>query len=408
MNCLREELHDQIFSDDLIIAVAEVVEDWEKIAPLLGVNAEDVRTSVATSELHQRKCLQQWKKQAGYHATYYALLEVLLQSDLGDTACKVCELFKKASHQQANSQPASKTLAREDRPAIVTATLLSGAPPQTALSHDTAPKEASGMKDRPRWCGTMQVVLHSNYFHLIVILLIILDVVVVLFELLLDVGALGNIVCLGDNFVEQLEFCHFHEESRAVCAPSPRLILSDQYLRSEQTQVECKCGFRGGRRICVPRAEGKGVDPDLILHSISLFIVTLFVLEVVFKLAVFRLKYFTDKYEVFDGIIILVSWILDIASLLEEEAFKAASLLILLRLWRIIRVINGSVLSSLTQSNAQLVKARQETKSSIEAFHKARQKLEIVQGENSSLRQQLEQVRQRSGTFHVEDYSLST
>ncbi len=38
----------------------------------------------------------------------------------------------------------------------------------------------------------MQVVLHSNYFHLIVILLIILDVVVVLFELLLDVGALGK------------------------------------------------------------------------------------------------------------------------------------------------------------------------------------------------------------------------
>lgn len=38
----------------------------------------------------------------------------------------------------------------------------------------------------------MQVVLHSNTFHLIIIFLIILDIVIVLFELLLDVGALGK------------------------------------------------------------------------------------------------------------------------------------------------------------------------------------------------------------------------
>ena len=37
----------------------------------------------------------------------------------------------------------------------------------------------------------MQVVLHSNSFHLIIVALIILDIIIVLFELLLDVGALG-------------------------------------------------------------------------------------------------------------------------------------------------------------------------------------------------------------------------
>ena len=29
----------------------------------------------------------------------------------------------------------------------------------------------------------------------------------------------------------------------------------------------------------------------------------------------FRLKYFTHKFEVFDGIVVVVSWILDLASL---------------------------------------------------------------------------------------------
>lgn len=39
----------------------------------------------------------------------------------------------------------------------------------------------------------MQVVLHSNACHLAIIVLIILDVVIVLFELLLDIGALGEL-----------------------------------------------------------------------------------------------------------------------------------------------------------------------------------------------------------------------
>lgn len=36
------------------------------------------------------------------------------------------------------------------------------------------------------------MVLHSNKFHLLIIFLIILDIIIVLFELLLDVGALGE------------------------------------------------------------------------------------------------------------------------------------------------------------------------------------------------------------------------
>lgn len=36
------------------------------------------------------------------------------------------------------------------------------------------------------------MVLHSNKFHLIIIFLIVLDIFIVLFELLLDVGALGE------------------------------------------------------------------------------------------------------------------------------------------------------------------------------------------------------------------------
>ena len=38
----------------------------------------------------------------------------------------------------------------------------------------------------------MQVALHGHYFHLIIVLLVVLDAMIVLFELLLDVGAFGK------------------------------------------------------------------------------------------------------------------------------------------------------------------------------------------------------------------------
>ena len=40
--------------------------------------------------------------------------------------------------------------------------------------------------------GRMQVVLHSIPFHIFIIILVIVDALIVLFELLLDVGALGE------------------------------------------------------------------------------------------------------------------------------------------------------------------------------------------------------------------------
>lgn len=38
----------------------------------------------------------------------------------------------------------------------------------------------------------MQVVLHSTYFHIFIIILVVLDALIVLCELLLDVGAFGK------------------------------------------------------------------------------------------------------------------------------------------------------------------------------------------------------------------------
>jgi hypothetical protein len=94
--------------------------------------------------------------------------------------------------------------------------------------------------------------------------------------------------------------------------------------------------------VCIPYGSDIGVFPGLILHYASLLILTFFMFELVVKIIAFRMKFFTHKFEVFDAIVVTISWILDVASSIREEAFlQFLALLILLRIWRVIRIING-------------------------------------------------------------------
>ncbi len=43
-----------------------------------------------------------------------------------------------------------------------------------------------------RWRGRMQLVLHNTWVHLIIVFLVALDALIVIFELLLDIGAFGR------------------------------------------------------------------------------------------------------------------------------------------------------------------------------------------------------------------------
>lgn len=49
----------------------------------------------------------------------------------------------------------------------------------------------------------MQVVLHSVHFHVFIVILVVLDALIVLFELLLDVGALGKWINYQFTFLKK-------------------------------------------------------------------------------------------------------------------------------------------------------------------------------------------------------------
>ncbi|XP_074868899.1 voltage-gated hydrogen channel 1 [Carettochelys insculpta] len=96
-----------------------------------------------------------------------------------------------------------------------------------------------------------------------------------------------------------------------------------------------------------------------VFHYMSLSIVTIFVVEVGFKIFVYRLEFCHHKFEVLDAIVVVVSFIIDVVLLFREHEFQAAGLLILLRLWRVARIINGIILSVKTRSEQRVSKLKQ-------------------------------------------------
>ncbi|XP_065707810.1 voltage-gated hydrogen channel 1 [Patagioenas fasciata] len=96
-----------------------------------------------------------------------------------------------------------------------------------------------------------------------------------------------------------------------------------------------------------------------VFHYLSLSILTIFLVEVGFKVFIYRWEFFHHKFEVLDGVVVIVSFILDVILIFREHEFEAVGLLILLRLWRVARIINGIILSVKTRSEQQVSKLKQ-------------------------------------------------
>jgi len=68
-------------------------------------------------------------------------------------------------------------------------------------------------------------------------------------------------------------------------------------------------------------------------------------IEIIFKVYAFRLKLFQSKMEVFDMMIITFSLLLDAYFVEIETAAFVAEIMIMLRLWRITRVVHGLIVT---------------------------------------------------------------
>ncbi|KAM8960752.1 voltage-gated hydrogen channel 1 [Pelodytes ibericus] len=100
-----------------------------------------------------------------------------------------------------------------------------------------------------------------------------------------------------------------------------------------------------------------------VFHYLSVSVLSFFLIEIAGKLYAFRLEFFHHKFEVFDAVIVIISFIIDIVYISREDIFSAVGLLILLRLWRVARIINGVIVSvkSRAEEKIQKMERKQET-----------------------------------------------
>ncbi|XP_037599350.1 voltage-gated hydrogen channel 1 isoform X2 [Cebus imitator] len=158
-------------------------------------------------------------------------------------------------------------------------------PPPTPASGEegraAAPDTAPGPAPRTPldFRGTLRKLFSSHRFQVIIICLVVLDALLVLAELILD------------------------------------LTITQPHKNNNATRV---------------------------FHYMSIAILGFFMMEIIFKLYVFRLEFFHHKFEILDAVVVVVSFVLDIVLLFREHDFEALGLLILLRLWRVARIINGT------------------------------------------------------------------
>ena len=125
-------------------------------------------------------------------------------------------------------------------------------------------------------------VIESNYFHITVIVLVLLDTCVVATEL----------------------------------------------ITALQQSQDCK-------------EKGKESTLELALKYTGLSILGLFIIEIIVKLVFNTHHFIRSKLEILDAVVVIVSFILDIV-FFSNDASIALELLIVLRLWRIARIVNGN------------------------------------------------------------------
>ncbi|KAJ8379514.1 hypothetical protein SKAU_G00002920 [Synaphobranchus kaupii] len=142
--------------------------------------------------------------------------------------------------------------------------------------------------------------------------------------------------------------------------------------------------------LSIIKPDEKHIAPH-VFHYLSLALLTFFMVELAGKIFAYQLQFFKHKFEVLDGVVVIASFVLDIVYASNEHAFNATGLLILLRLWRVARIINGVLVSMKTHSDHKIQKLKETNKRLVIQINEHKQHHSRIEQENIRLHTLLEQ-----------------
>ncbi|XP_054648467.1 voltage-gated hydrogen channel 1 [Dunckerocampus dactyliophorus] len=136
--------------------------------------------------------------------------------------------------------------------------------------------------------------------------------------------------------------------------------------------------------LAIIQVEHGHVAPE-VFHYLSLALLTFFMVELAGKLYAYRLEFFQHKFEVFDALVVVLSFVLDIVFLFHDDVFDGMGLLILLRLWRVARIINGILVSVKTRADQKIHKLKGSYDHLVQRITELQQQVDQLQQDNQKL-----------------------
>nr|XP_057919771.1 voltage-gated hydrogen channel 1 [Doryrhamphus excisus] len=136
--------------------------------------------------------------------------------------------------------------------------------------------------------------------------------------------------------------------------------------------------------LAIIQVEHGHIAPE-VFHYLSLGLLTFFMVELAGKLYAYRLEFFQHKFEVFDALVVVLSFVLDIVFLFHDDVFDGMGLLILLRLWRVARIINGILVSVKTRADQKMHKLKGSYDHLVQRITELQQQVDQLQQDNQKL-----------------------
>nr|XP_033812092.1 voltage-gated hydrogen channel 1 [Geotrypetes seraphini]XP_033812093.1 voltage-gated hydrogen channel 1 [Geotrypetes seraphini] len=218
---------------------------------------------------------------------------------------------------------------------------------------------------------------------------------------------LRHFTIVGDHRREQWEkeedeeVIHQREEQKEPPLPASRSFrdtLKWLYSRHRfQIAIVCLVVIDALFVLCQILLDLEIIKPDKhhiapqVFHYLSLSVLTFFVVEIFGKIYAYQLEFFHHKFEILDAVVVLISFIIDIIYIAQENIFQAVGLLILLRLWRVARIINGIIVSIKTTAEEKISKLREANHALSETVEQLQQQCKQKEDEIDRLQKLLQQ-----------------
>ncbi|GAB1599919.1 uncharacterized protein LOC115214246 isoform X4 [Argonauta hians] len=257
-----------------------------------------------------------------------------------------------------------------------------------------------------------QMFFHSRFVILTVVILCVLDCALVLGELILDLHSVRDTLQetekLSDNFVKKLRE-KYPEDMPPKGQTHPLVYSYEKVLDSVMTWPK-NSSLPSTPRPVERKRRAAIVDPLLkkwdvevrlpgahtleeeighAFHLASISILAVLVAGTILKMICFGKRFFKGKLEVFDAVVLIVSFIVDLIFVnglprykIEEFVFILAFLLP----WRVIRVVNSLVVAVKDHEHFRLKLVYSRKKKILAVLKQKELKLELFQTQIDSLR----------------------